>query len=119
MPRPAKSLLDGDEPRLDVSQERAKLLAAQRIHVLEKTAVLRREHAPIVELERVLGAAIQAVNDRLDALPAQLKAACPDLPPAAVDRLMTTIAAARDEWAATPTTLTLTAATEGDDDAGA
>lgn len=118
MPRPRQTMTDDAEPRLDVSQERAKLLAAQRIHVLEKTAVLRREHAPIVELERVLGAAIQAVNDRLDALPAQLKAACPDLPLAAVDRIMATIAEARDEWASTPTAL-MVEATEGDDDAGA
>lgn len=94
-------LFPGAEERLDVSQERAKLLAAQREHVLQKTAVLRREYAPIGALERVLAAAVQAVCDRLDQLPGQLRAECADLPQAAIDRLMTTIAAARADWAQT------------------
>lgn len=102
--------------RLDVSQERAKLLAAQTAHVREKTAVLRRQYAPIDELERVLGAAIQAVCDRLDQLPGQLRAECPDLPIEAIDRVMTTIAAARADWAATPSTLTFDAPIATDDE---
>jgi phage terminase Nu1 subunit (DNA packaging protein) len=99
------SLFPGIEERLDVSQERAKLLAAQRVLTEEKTAILRREYAPIGALERVLGAAVQAVCDRLDQLPGQLRAEVPDLPQPAIDRLMTTIAAARADWAQTVLTI--------------
>ena len=117
MPRAPKTLPAADASRLDLSQERAKLLAAQREHIRTKTSVLRREYAPIPELERVLGAAIQAVCDRLDQLPQQLRTECPDLPAEAIDRVMTTVARARAEWAATPATLTVEVAAEGDDDA--
>lgn len=113
----AAARLGDSNGKFDLTQERARLAAAQREQVEEKTRILRGEYAPIVELERVLGAAIQAVNDRFDQLPAQLKAACSDLPPAAVDQIMTTIAKARAEWAQTPTTLALeTAAPDADEE---
>lgn len=117
MPRPPKTLLDDDGDRLDVSQERAKLLRAQREHTLAKTAVIHGRYAPIADLERVLGDAVQAVCDRLDQLPAQLRTQCPDLPQAAVDRVMTTISQARAEWATAPLTLQVGADVEGDADA--
>lgn len=117
MGRPKKILLDDDGEVLDVSQERAKLLRAQRDHTLAKTAVIHGSYAPIAELERVLGAAIQAVCDRLDQLPAQLRTQCPDLPHAAVDRVMRTIAEARAEWATAPLTLQGGADVEGGEDA--
>ena len=67
----------------------------------------------------MLGAAIQAICDRLDQLPQQLRTECPDLPAEAIDRVMTTIARARAEWAQAPTTLMVEVADEGDDDAAA
>jgi hypothetical protein len=116
MARPRKQLPESAEPRLDVSQERAKLMREQQEHVRIKSAVLKREYAPIPDLERVLGAAVQAVNDRLDALPGQLRAVCHDLPPAAIERVMRTIADARAEWSRTTLQVQPNTATATEDD---
>jgi phage terminase Nu1 subunit (DNA packaging protein) len=83
---------------LDLAQERAALARSQREGVDLKNAILRGEYAELRVLEQLLAAAAQAVVERMDHLPGLLHAACPDLPPAAVDQLMTTLATARNEW---------------------
>lgn len=88
---------DGGE--LDLVQERAKLARAQTEGVELKNSVARGEYAPIKMLAEALATASQAVVERFDQLPGQLKRACPDLPEAAREQVMATVAAARNEWA--------------------
>jgi phage terminase Nu1 subunit (DNA packaging protein) len=87
------------EGGLDPAQENAALKRAQREGVEIKNAVLRGEYAPIKMLAEVLADASQGVVERFEQLPGQLRKACPELPPAAIDQVMATIAAARNEWA--------------------
>lgn len=87
------------EGALDPAQENAALKRAQREGVEIKNAVMRGEYAPIKLLAEVLADASQAVVERFEQLPSQLRKACPDLPPAAVDQVLATIASARNEWA--------------------
>ena len=47
---------------------------------------------------QTLAVASQAVAERFDHLPGQLRKVCPNLAPAAIDQVMATIAAARNEW---------------------
>lgn len=83
---------------LDLAQERAALAREQRQGIAIKNAVLRGEFADVSLLAEVLAAASQAVAERFDHLPGRLRTACPDLPPAAIDQIMTAIAGARNEW---------------------
>lgn len=83
---------------LDLVQERAALAREQRMGIAIKNAVARKEFAPVVLLGEVLATASQAVAERFDQLPGMLKRACPDLPEAARDQVMSAIAAARNEW---------------------
>ncbi|WP_233254798.1 hypothetical protein [Limnohabitans sp. T6-5] len=83
---------------LDPAHESAALKRAQREGQEIKNAVLRGEYAPITLLAEVLAAASQSVVERLDQLPAALRKTCPDLPEAARDQVMNTIASARNEW---------------------
>ena len=102
---------------LDLAQERAALAREQRQGIAIKNAALRGEFAPVSMLAEVLAAASQAVAERFDHLPGQLRKACPDLPPAAVDQLMTTVAGARNEWVRATVALVSATITEpGDDD---
>lgn len=91
---------------LDPAQENAALKRAQREGVEIKNAVLRGEFAPIKLLAEVLADASQGVVERFEQLPGQLRKACPDLPPAAIDQVMATIASARNEWARATAELT-------------
>ena len=86
------------EGPLDLSQERAALARSQREAVDLKNAVARGEYAPISLLSEVLAQASQSVVERFEQLPGQLKRACPSLDDAARDQVMTTLAAARNEW---------------------
>jgi phage terminase Nu1 subunit (DNA packaging protein) len=83
---------------LDLIQERAALAREQRIGHEIKNAVSRREYAPIELLAQTLADASQAVVERFDQLPGSLRKACPELPEAARDQVMSAIAAARNEW---------------------
>lgn len=85
-------------PRLDLAQERAWLAREQRIAVEMRNAITRGEYAPIQLLGEVLAGASQAVAERFDHLPGQLRKSCPDLPQQALDQVMKTIAEARNEW---------------------
>ncbi len=88
----------GEAGGLDLVQERAALARAQREGVEIKNSVARGEYAPIRLLSEVLADASQGVAERFEQLPGQLRKACPDLPPAAVDQIMATVAAARNGW---------------------
>lgn len=83
---------------LDLVQEKAKLARAQTEGVELKNSVARGEYAPITLLAEVLAVASQTVVERFEQLPGQLKRVCPDLPDDAREQVMTTIAAARNEW---------------------
>lgn len=105
---------------LDLAQERAALAREQRIGIALKNAVLRGEYAAVALLGEVLATASQAVAERFDHLPGQLRKACPDLPPAAVEQLQAIIASARNEWVKSTAALvssTLIDAEEGDEQA--
>ncbi len=101
---------------LDLAQERAALARSQRTGIDIKNAVLRGEYAAVGLLGEVLASASQAVAERFDHLPGQLRKACPDLPPAAVDQVMTAIASARNEWVRSTVALVGASLTPGDDD---
>lgn len=83
---------------LDLSQERAALARTMREGHELKNAVTRGDYAPIVLLSEVLATASQTVVERFEQLPGQLKKVCPELPDAAREQIMVTIAAARNEW---------------------
>jgi phage terminase Nu1 subunit (DNA packaging protein) len=104
------------EGPLDLAQERAALARAQRESVELKNGVLRGEYAAVSLLAEVLATASQAVAERFEHLPGQLRKACPDLPPAAIDRAMATIAAARNEWVRQTVALVSAGVTSTDDD---
>lgn len=88
----------GDADGLDLVQERAALAREQRIGYAIKNEIARKTYAPITLLAETLALASQAVVDRFDQLPGRLRKACPDLPEAARDQVMSTIAEARNEW---------------------
>lgn len=81
-----------------LARERASLSRVQREGQEIKNAVAREEYAPVGLLGDVLAFASAAVVDRLDALPATLRKACPDLPVEARDAISKTLASARNEW---------------------
>ena len=83
---------------LSLNQERALLAKEQRINMEMKNAVLCGTYAPAQLLAEVLAAASQAVAERMDHLPGQLRRSCPGLPISAIDIIMATIAKARNEW---------------------
>ena len=85
---------------LDLAQERAALAREQRKGIEIKNAVLRGEFASIQLLAEVLATASQAVAQRFDHLPGQLRKACPNLPAEAIEQVMGAIAQARNEWVA-------------------
>jgi len=94
----AAGRLGSVEGGLDLAQERAALAREQRMGIAIKNAVLRGDYAAVELLSEVLATASQAVAERFDHLPGQLRKACPDLPPSAVDQVMASIASARNEW---------------------
>ncbi len=101
---------------LDLVQERAALAREQRLGIEIKNAVLRGEFAPIALLSEVLATASQSVVERFEQLPGQLKKACPELPEAARDQVMVTLAAARNEWVRGTESLVLAGAESDFDD---
>lgn len=83
---------------LDLATERAALARAQREGIEIKNAVLRGDYAAVSLLSEVLATASQAVAERFEHLPGQVRKACPDLPATAIDQVMKIIADARNEW---------------------
>ena len=96
----AAGRMSADGSGLDLVQERAALARAQREGIEIKNATLRGEFASVQLLAQVLANASQAVAERFDHLKADVRQACPDLPPDAADRVVTVIAAARNAWVA-------------------
>ncbi len=88
----------GRDPDGALVLERTRLAREQADEKAIGNAVKRREFAPIGLLSDVLAAASAAVVDRFDALPSDLRKACPDLPAEARDAIGRTIAGARNEW---------------------
>jgi phage terminase Nu1 subunit (DNA packaging protein) len=84
---------------LDLATERAMLARSQRHGQDIKNNVAMGTYAPIDLLSDVLANAAQAVVDRLEQIPADLRRVCPDLPQAARDAVMAEIASARNEMA--------------------
>lgn len=101
---------------LDLAQERAALAREQRMGIEIKNAALRGQYAPVALLSEVLAATSQAVAERFDHLPGQLHKACPDLPPGAVDQIITTVAAARNAWVIQTAELVIGQAISPEDD---
>ena len=83
---------------LDLVQERAALARSQRIQTELKTATVLREYAPVALLESILATAGAAVADRIDGIEGLLKKIAPDLPEPTRAALLSTFAAARNEW---------------------
>lgn len=108
----------GEIGGLDLVQERAALAREQRVGYEIKNAVARGEYAPIAALASVLATASQAVVDRFEMLPGQIKKVCPDLPDAVRTQIDTTLAEARNEWVASTASLVVEKikAAELDDD---
>lgn len=88
----------GELGGLDLVQERAALARSQRRSVDLKNAVVEGTYAPIELLTQVLATASQAVVERFDQLPGQLRKVMPDLPDAARTQIEATIAKARSAW---------------------
>ncbi|MEY2689936.1 MAG: hypothetical protein RL375_4136, partial [Pseudomonadota bacterium] len=82
----------------ELTVERSALARSQRIGQDIKNAVAQGTYAPIGLLGDVLAAASAAAVDRFDALPGQLRKACPDLPAEARAAIAKVIASARNEW---------------------
>ena len=91
---------------LDLAQERAALAREQRSSYAIKNAVALGEYASISLLADVLSFASQAVVDRLEALPAHLKRAAPDMDELTRRALEQTISSCRNEWVRSTADLT-------------
>ncbi len=83
---------------LDLAQERAALAREQREGIAINNAIKRGEYASVQVLAKVLATASQAVVQRMDHAPGELRRRCPDLPPEAIDTVMDVLASARNEW---------------------
>jgi phage terminase Nu1 subunit (DNA packaging protein) len=89
----------GDAPGgLDLAQERAALAREMRVGHALNNAIKCGQYASIELLAQVLAAASQTVAERFEHLPGMLRRTCPDLPIAAVEQVVTLIAAARNDW---------------------
>lgn len=102
---------------LDLAQERAALARSQREGIEIKNAVLRGDYAAVQLLSEVLATASQAVAERFEHLPGELRKACPDMPPSAIDQVQTVIASARNEWVRSTSALVAASLDAGDDEA--
>jgi len=112
----AAGRLGSDVGGLDLAQERAALAREQRLGIEIKNAVLRGQYADVSLLAEVLAQASQAVGQRFDHLPGQLRKACGNLPPEAIDQVMAAIAHARNEWVRQTADLVAASFAQTDDD---
>ena len=83
---------------LNLADERAALAREQRIGIRMKNAIARREYAPVEYLTLTLAAASSAFVEHLDHVPARLRREHPDLPAAALDAVLKTLADARNAF---------------------
>jgi phage terminase Nu1 subunit (DNA packaging protein) len=108
---------------MELSAERAALAREQRIGQALKNAVAQGEYGPVGLLADVLAQASAAVAQRFDALPGELRRACPDLSDLQLEQLARTLSSARNEWVRSTAALVdrrlAEIAADGDDDDGA
>lgn len=102
---------------LDLAQERAALARAQREGIELKNGVLRGQFASVELLAEVLAAASQAVNERFEHLPGEVRKSCPELPQEAIDQVLEIIAKARNDWVKGTAALIAAQLADTDDDA--
>lgn len=112
----AAGRLGSGEGGLDLATERAALARAQREGIEIRNAVLRKDYAPVSLLAEVLASASQNVAERFEHLPGLVRKACPDLPPPAIDRVIATIAGARNEWVRETAQLVVASVMSADDE---
>jgi phage terminase Nu1 subunit (DNA packaging protein) len=107
---------------MELSAERAALAREQRIGQALKNAVAQGEYGPVGLLADVLAQASAAVAQRFDALPGELRTACPDLSDQQLEQLGRTLSSARNEWVRSTAALIdrrlADIASEEDDDEG-
>ena len=99
-PEAAPPPVDVDVERLDLAQERALLIRAQRQEVEGRLRLAAGEFTPQISLlAQVLADAGAAVSRAPGIrLPARIKRACPLLPARALDEVQAVVATARNEW---------------------
>jgi phage terminase Nu1 subunit (DNA packaging protein) len=112
----AAGRMGATEGGLDLAQERAALARSQREGIDLKNAVLRGDYAAVELLSETLATASQAVAERFEHLPGEVRKACPDLPPAAADQVMAVIASARNQWVRATAALVVASLDDADDD---
>lgn len=113
----AAGRMGGEVGGLDLAQERAALARAQREGIEIKNSVLRTEYAAVELLAEVLATASQAVAERFEYLPGEVRKNCPDLPQEAIDQVMGIIAKARNDWVRATAALLSAQLVDTDDDA--
>lgn len=95
-PEPAAAGAQGE--RLDLAQERALLIRAQRLEVENRLRVADKTFASVQTMAAVMAAAATAFSERLDHLPAMLRRTHPDLAADALDAIVGTISEARTNF---------------------
>lgn len=84
--------------RLDLAQERALLIRAQRREVEIRLKLAAKTYAPIEYLTATLATASAAFVEHCDHIPAILRRTHPDLPASAAEAVMKTLADARNAF---------------------
>lgn len=87
------------ETSFDLARERALLMRTQRREVALRVAAAEKQFAPVEMLAAVLAAVSATTAERLEALPVEMRRACPGLPPEAFEAVDRTVRALRSEWA--------------------
>jgi phage terminase Nu1 subunit (DNA packaging protein) len=90
---------DAAAPALDVAQERALLLRAQRREAEHRLRVAQGRYVLLEHMTATLAAVSAAIAERLDALPGDLRRACPELNAETLDRMRAAVSRARNEAA--------------------
>lgn len=83
---------------LDLPQERAALAREQRASQALKNLKLRTEFTDAALLRELLATISKEVSTGLDRLPEQVRKACPQLPPAALEQVVASVRDARKVW---------------------
>lgn len=97
-PRPPQPEPAATGERLDLAQERALLIRAQRREVEIRLRLAAKTYAPIEYLTATLATASAAFVEHCDHIPARLRREHPGLPAAAMDAVLKTLADARNAF---------------------
>lgn len=104
-----------DENAPNITEERAKLVRAQREREVFKLNVLRGEYAPIGLLTETLALASAAVVSAIEQTQNRLSVECAGLPSDAIATVQGVLADARNRWVDATKELVNPAAEQGDD----